>query len=663
MSFPQVPQTVAHAEHVAPSDRPRDTYRSIERARAEAAEALERGARDREFERLRKEHLEREREHQRKQQSSLLDDQSDGVHGDVEKAAEPSSLMNHPNNSFSSRSKAALSSLSKAMFRFTGHPSSPTSPFPREGRYSTISRPQSPASRRSFFPRLPSRLTHLAPWPALNVPRREDAESEHEGTTTNRSHHHYYHHAPTGSVSYPNPHGDLENGSHHHDKSVYSANGRLLRCSDCHKQRKRQKCMNLWCIILFILILLLLGNTIFLNIRVLRASDPTVTEGVVQNPVASAITTAVVTNVRGSATTIVVSTTAPAKTTVVTTGAPAATSTPAVTVSPELTECLSQFKLNAPSNPRSYPCAQCIPHLQSVPNDLVDGTSPPVTGQGNALQFCAAKAIADSVPSSGNGNTLTNVGWLKDVSPCGWAGITCDNNGRAVDLELVAPGIPTTLPQELSLFVHLQKISIAGDAQAPSGDFSIIASIPSLTQIILSSTSISGDFDSISLPNSLPNLQVINWNKNPNLKMGSKFGDVAGLNGLTGLVVNFQGVSNEAFNALLASTSLPNSLTTLDLSSNSLSGQVPIQDLSTFTKLQEMNLDNNQFTSIEAGAFPGGGNLNGVSFGGNTGLTGTLGPDACASLSKTTRCGLSGTALTINSNSAGRCGACSSGGA
>lgn len=168
-----------------------------------------------------------------------------------------------------------------------------------------------------------------------------------------------------------------------------------LKAMKREKQKKnsRSRC---WIILLIIIIIYLLANNIFLNVRVL--------------------------NMTPSSTVPVVS---PTKTS---SAAPTSTSTP---VSAEVTNCLSQFKLNAPSNPTSYPCSTCAPILQAIPNDLSPSTTnPPVTGQGAVLQFCALRDITSLTAN----NTLQNVGWVANANFCTWKGISCDSTGRITSL-------------------------------------------------------------------------------------------------------------------------------------------------------------------------------------------------------------------------------------
>jgi hypothetical protein len=150
------------------------------------------------------------------------------------------------------------------------------------------------------------------------------------------------------------------------------------------KRRKSRWC----CIILLIIILLyLLGNVVFLDVRI-------------------ASLTGELNSVRNQ-----------------TTSSPSPLSFNA-------NECVSQFTLNAPVNPSSYPCGSCLAALSGVtPGD----PSQDFQQATNALQFCGLRAVLQSADSTGQ-TTLGNGGWATNVNFCTWQGVTCDTSGRVNSL-------------------------------------------------------------------------------------------------------------------------------------------------------------------------------------------------------------------------------------
>jgi hypothetical protein len=93
-------------------------------------------------------------------------------------------------------------------------------------------------------------------------------------------------------------------------------------------------------------------------------------------------------------------------------------------------QCLNSYLNEAPSNPSGYSCQTCLPTLQGVSQDFMTSAENASDADNiqAAMQFCALKAIFDSVNSDGNTN-LSNMGWLKDIKTCNWGGITCDGSG------------------------------------------------------------------------------------------------------------------------------------------------------------------------------------------------------------------------------------------
>jgi hypothetical protein len=147
------------------------------------------------------------------------------------------------------------------------------------------------------------------------------------------------------------------------------------RCK-CNKARNRTLCC-----LLIIVLLFLIGNIIFLNVRILSINTAT----------------------------------------------PSSTS-----LSANAQQCLSQYTLNAPSSPSSYPCSTCLPTLQTVPSDYLSSNPQNAQQILNAIQFCGLRAIFDTANSQGQ----ASLGWVNDVKFCAWNGVTCDGSGRVANLSV-----------------------------------------------------------------------------------------------------------------------------------------------------------------------------------------------------------------------------------
>ena len=152
-------------------------------------------------------------------------------------------------------------------------------------------------------------------------------------------------------------------------------------------QKKQTKRRFRWRTLLLILIILaLLGNVAFLNVRVFELTK------VVEDNTPSS---------------------------------PTPTPTPSnPSSSDDVKECLSQFTLNAPSNPSAYPCSTCLPVLSNV-TDNADAA--------NALQFCGLRAILESTSTTGQ-TVLSTGGWGKDLRVCTWSGVSCSDSGLVTSL-------------------------------------------------------------------------------------------------------------------------------------------------------------------------------------------------------------------------------------
>ncbi|KAG8683219.1 hypothetical protein FRC08_014462, partial [Ceratobasidium sp. 394] len=292
-----------------------------------------------------------------------------------------------------------------------------------------------------------------------------------------------------------------------------------------HKAPRRKQSRMFWCLLLILLILLAVADIIFLNVRVFNpnfiVAQPTTTPAPTNlaRETVTAVPTTVMLTSAGS--TILSVTTASVTTTVSVSATPSAT--PSV-----LQNCLSQFQINAPSNPTSYPCDTCFPALSGAPSSA---------NAGPATQFCAMKAIFDSAGSSGSASSgaLSGAGWMKDAKPCGWSGVTCDSNGNINTIILTFPGVPAAIPSELSSISTLTSLRITGDGNLPSGS---LPSLSALTSLDIQNTGISGLQDG-ALSKSLNTLTLVR-----NSKMGTTLPSGIGSLSLRTLIVNGQSLTS-----------------------------------------------------------------------------------------------------------------------
>ncbi|KDN47041.1 hypothetical protein RSAG8_03818, partial [Rhizoctonia solani AG-8 WAC10335] len=406
----------------------------------------------------------------------------------------------------------------------------------------------------------------------------------------------------------------------------------------CNKRNdpKRKRTRMCLCILVVLLILLAVIDIIFLNVRVLNPDFGIIRPTVTPTP----------TNLsRDGTSTLVPSATATATATISATrsnaenGRPSSTaalaSASASATPSVLQNCLTQFQLNAPSAPQSYPCDTCFSALSGAPSNA---------GAGPATQFCAMKAIFDSAGSSqtANGGALSGVGWMKDAKPCGWSGVSCDNNGNINNIILTFPGVPAVIPAELSSITTLTSLKITGDGNLPAGS---LPALSALTNLDLENTGLTSfSNDAFSSTKSLSSLTLVR-----NSKMGSTLPSSLGSLSLRSLIVNGQALTSSG--AVFSSSSLASSLQTLDLSSNSITSALP-SDLSGMKALAELNLSGNDVAAPFPTAMPS--TLQVLNLEGNSKLSGSLPSSMCSSFTLT-QCDLKSTGLGGQGVTCGTC--------
>ncbi|KAI0774819.1 L domain-like protein [Trametes elegans] len=376
-------------------------------------------------------------------------------------------------------------------------------------------------------------------------------------------------------------------------------------CEHCHKKRKRDKYL---VIALVLFLLYLLGNVVFLNVRTLNATQST------SPPAARA--------------------------------SPSASSSTALSVDAE--QCISQYNLNAPTDPQDYPCSTCYPVLSAVPANFSDGDAQDAQTVANAVQFCGLRSMFESANNAGQ-SALSNGGWVKDVRFCTWSGVKCDGSGRVSSLQLSFPSVPANVPSEIGGLTGLTSLQIVGDTNVPGGTLpSSFTNLTSLTSLDLQSTAVTAiDANLFSSLNQITTLTLVK-----NTKMGGDLPSSLFALPLQNLVVNDQSVSSDTLSNIVSSNSLQGSLKLLDLSATSLSGAIPAS-ISAFTALTELHLDGNVLANPLPVSFPT--TLQALTLTNNTGLSGAVASGtAFCGLARLTSCDVRGTGLTAQ----GACGVC-----
>lgn len=188
---------------------------------------------------------------------------------------------------------------------------------------------------------------------------------------------------------------------------MYVQQDGLPRCTCCqlhheHQTKTKEGTLKKWrrrFLVWFIILFLLwvFGDLVALNVKVLSISSST------SSSVSSVSAT-------------------------VSSSAPSASSSPS-SLSAAAQQCITEYTVNAPSSPTSYPCDTCLPLLADLPSSVTDSYSAAI----EAVQFCALRSLWEDADSTGQSG-LENGGWVEDVKFCSWSGVTCDSLSRVTSL-------------------------------------------------------------------------------------------------------------------------------------------------------------------------------------------------------------------------------------
>ncbi|KIO13835.1 hypothetical protein M404DRAFT_446365 [Pisolithus tinctorius Marx 270] len=315
-------------------------------------------------------------------------------------------------------------------------------------------------------------------------------------------------------------------------------------------------------------------------------------------------------------------------------------------LSADALQCISQYTLNAPSSPSSYPCSSCLPALQGVPSSFMSNSANAQDAQtiNNAVQFCSLRAVYETANAQGQ-TTLGNGSWSQNLNFCTWTGVTCDTSGRVSSLALTYPGVPATLPNEIGALSDLQVLTVVGGNTIPAGSLpESFVNLTAMTTLHLESTAITALPDTLFSSPGLTNISTLALLRNSD--MGTSLPtSITELTGLHSLLVNSQVLSPSPLSTIVNSSTLAASLQTLDLTSTSLTGTIPTS-ISSFKNLTQLLLSSNNLTGTVP-AMPS--TLKVLQLGENSALTGTF---AC-SVNTLQTCSVAGTNVSV----AG-CGVC-----
>ena len=108
---------------------------------------------------------------------------------------------------------------------------------------------------------------------------------------------------------------------------------------------------------------------------------------------------------------------------------PASPPTNTIMLSADTQQCITQYTLNAPNDPKGYSCSTCLPLLNAVPANA--SAVYPVAR--DSTQFCGLRSIWEDAGQQGQVG-LEAGGWVKDIKFCTWSGVRCNGAGRVSSL-------------------------------------------------------------------------------------------------------------------------------------------------------------------------------------------------------------------------------------
>jgi hypothetical protein len=211
----------------------------------------------------------------------------------------------------------------------------------------------------------------------------------------------------------------------------------------------------------------------------------------------------------------------------------------------------------------------------------------------NVTSFCFLKSL---YLNASNRTQFDNIGWLRDIDYCRWLGVRCDESKNIIELNLRAPNTPIVFDSRVGRLKSLRKLTLIGTGTFPNNRLpTSLFTMESLEELTITSTSFTGSIpNTIDKMTSLKSLQIRN-----NRNLTNSIPDSISKTSLISFVYGFQGLDGVIPDFIGNSPSLQQSLETLDLNSNRLTGTIP-DSLMNLTKLKSLHLGSNFLT----GDFP-----------------------------------------------------------
>ena len=239
--------------------------------------------------------------------------------------------------------------------------------------------------------------------------------------------------------------------------------------------------------------------------------------------------------------------------------------------------------VTGPDRTASTPGSGDAPTATVVPQPTA--TRPPLPTIGPTSAETDREALVALYNATDGENWNRSENWLSDAPIGEWEGVTTDDDGRVIALELPNNALSGEIPAELGSLSNLESLKLSDGL---SGEIPPkLGSLSSLSRLYLTNNDLSGE-----IPAELGNLSSLSrLDLSRNGLSGEIPAELGNLSNLTHLVLHDNELSGEIPPEL---GSLSN-LTHLYLSGTDLSGEIPVE-LGSLSNLIALNLYDNELS-------------------------------------------------------------------
>jgi len=131
--------------------------------------------------------------------------------------------------------------------------------------------------------------------------------------------------------------------------------------------------------------------------------------------------------------------------------------------------CGGGIKVQLNPSPSPAPSLSQDPTVSVRPTQSPSLSQKPTVSMQPTNQYEQQMGALVAVYGAANGNAWhSNTNWLSDAQVCNWFGVSCNNNGDMIGLDLYDNSLSGSLPSELGLLTDLQILRLASNALSGS---------------------------------------------------------------------------------------------------------------------------------------------------------------------------------------------------